>query len=275
MQEKFLEGLVSIIAGQGSEKIVGVLYKKKNVNEFLIAKKLDITINQARNILYKLADEGLVVFTRKKDKKSGGWYTYFWTLNEYKALLNLRERILKSLEDEGNKLHSKKSKQYYVCKFCGMEVSEENALVYDFTCPECGEVFHLKDNIGHIADLEKSVVKLKEELNLVDLEISELKKKEEVARERKFAKEAKEKIAKRKAARKKTAKEKVTKKKITKKKVKKVAKKKVKKVAKKKVKKVAKKKVKKVAKKKVKKVAKKKVKKVAKKKVVIKRSRKK
>ena len=50
-------------------EIVDLLYGKANVNEFLIAKKLNVTINQARNILYKLGDEGLVSFIRKKDKK--------------------------------------------------------------------------------------------------------------------------------------------------------------------------------------------------------------
>ncbi len=72
MQEKILKKIVPQFAGQGSEKLVDLLFKKQNVNEFLIAKKLNLTINQTRNMLYKLADEGLVEFIRKKDKKKGG-----------------------------------------------------------------------------------------------------------------------------------------------------------------------------------------------------------
>jgi len=89
MQIKLLKDIVSSIVGQSSSKIVDLLYDKKNVNEFLIAKKLGLTINQTRNVLYRLADEGLVSFIRKKDNKKGGWYTYFWTLNSGKSFVKL------------------------------------------------------------------------------------------------------------------------------------------------------------------------------------------
>ena len=52
-------------------KMVSDIISNKHVNEFIIAKKLDLTINQTRNVLYKLADEGLVSSIRKKDKKKG------------------------------------------------------------------------------------------------------------------------------------------------------------------------------------------------------------
>ena len=71
MQIKLLKDIVSSIVGQSPAKIVDLLYGKKNVNEFLIAKKLKLTINQTRNILYKLADEGLVGLVRKKASKKG------------------------------------------------------------------------------------------------------------------------------------------------------------------------------------------------------------
>ena len=77
MQEKFLKQSFEFIVGSQAEGLVDILKSDKFVNEFLIAKKLGIEINQARNLLYKLSDNGLVEFTRKKDKKKG-WYTYGW-----------------------------------------------------------------------------------------------------------------------------------------------------------------------------------------------------
>ena len=161
MLEKFLQEIISIVAGSGTEVIVKVLFKKKNVNEFLIAKKLNMTINQARNILYKLAEEGLVYFMRKKDTKSGGWYIYFWTLDEKKSLSYYIDRLNKEIEQLEDALRSKKTKQFYVCKMCGMEVTEEQALLYEFTCPECGEVFALKDSTESIIQTEKEINKLR------------------------------------------------------------------------------------------------------------------
>ena len=86
MLDKFLKEAMSILVGKQGEELVNLLDTKKYVNEFLIAKKLDITINQTRNILYKLSDSGLVSSTRKKDKKKG-WYTYFWKIEILKSLL--------------------------------------------------------------------------------------------------------------------------------------------------------------------------------------------
>jgi transcription initiation factor TFIIE subunit alpha len=161
MIEKFLSEYISTIAGSGADKILSVLFNKKNVNEFLIAKKLNMTINQARNILYKLVDAGLVYFMRKKDLKSGGWYTYFWTLDEHKCLVNYKASVTKEIENLENSLQVQKTKQFYVCKNCGIEVSDEQALINQFTCVECGEVYSLKDSAESVKEIEKVIQRLK------------------------------------------------------------------------------------------------------------------
>ena len=65
MLKKFLREAVAIIVGKQSEEIADLLNTKKHMNEFLIAKKLDLTVNQTRNLLYKISDYGLVSFIRK------------------------------------------------------------------------------------------------------------------------------------------------------------------------------------------------------------------
>ena len=85
MLKKFLKDAVTLIAGKQTEEIVDLLDTSKYINEFIIAKKLGVTINQARNILYKISDYGLVSSIRKKDKKKG-WYTYFWKIEILKSL---------------------------------------------------------------------------------------------------------------------------------------------------------------------------------------------
>jgi transcription factor E len=246
----FLKNVSQIIAGQNSEEIIDVLYKKKKVNEFLIAKKLDLTVNQARNILYKLSEEGLVSFVRKRDKKSGGWYTYFWTLDILKSLIKLEKYILRDIENLKHQLVSKQTKQFYHCEICEVEMSEEGALMNDFTCPECGEVFKSKDNSGNVVNIEKNLEDSTCKLSALQEEIQILQKRAEVAKEKRLkkiaderkaelakrrkerakerAKEKKTKTIKKKVAKKKTTKKKTTKKKVAKKKTtkKKVAKKK-------------------------------------------------
>lgn len=253
MLEKFLRDIVTITVGKQAEDIVPLLNSKKHVNEFIVAKKLDITINQTRNILYKLSDHGLVSSIRKKDKKKG-WYTYFWKIEKMKALEFLKNVVEKKKEQIQNQIKNRETKQFYVCETCRIEFNEENALLYDFTCNECGNTFTLKDNTKLLRELKRNLTKLEIELEFIQEEIK--KENEKIAKEKEkiIKKEEKEKAAKKKATKKvtkkKIVKEKVVKKKATKKKIikKKVVKKKTikKKVVKKKTtKKVTKKVVKK------------------------------
>jgi len=205
MQEKFLKQIVANIAGEKAFGIVDILYDKKNINEFIIAKKLRLTINQTRNILYSLADEGLVGFIRKKDKKKGGWYTYFWTLNVGKGLMKYKETLEKELDRLRNLLQSRKTKKFYYCPNCGIEFNEENALLHNYTCPECGEILGLKESISEIQNIEGQVAKLEKEIAEVDKELSGILAEEEKVRnrrlraeERKRQKERKKNLAKRK-----------------------------------------------------------------------------
>ncbi len=197
MQIKLLKDIVVSVAGPNAEKIVDLLYGKKNINEFLIAKKLDLNINQTRNILYKLSEFGLVSFIRKKDQKNGGWYTYFWTLDIEKSLLTLRGQIEKEIKSFDEQLHSRQSKRFYYCPECGMEMTEENALIYNFTCPECGEVLQLRENKEIIDDLVKRINDFKGKLELVSVEIDAILKKGDVARKRKVKAEEKKKVKER------------------------------------------------------------------------------
>lgn len=203
MQIKLIRDIVSSIVGNSASSIVDLLYNKKNVNEFLIAKKLKLTINQTRNVLYRLADEGIVSFVRKKDSKKGGWYTYFWTLNSGRSLHKFKETLNKSIDQIREQVSIKKSGRFYVCPNCRVEYNEENSLLHGYTCPECGEVLILKDNSNEVIGLEKDMNKLVSVLAEVNLELEAVDKKEGVARNRRIKSEEKKKKAERAAKRKK------------------------------------------------------------------------
>jgi len=234
MQEKLLKEIVVSIVGPDSEKIVDLLYKKKNVNEFLIAKRLNMTINQTRNVLYKLADEGLVSFIRKKDSKKGGWYTYFWTLNTNKSLDLLKGRLEEQFKKLKGQLGRRKNERFYYSEDVGTEYTEEEALEYNFIDPETGEVLQSKDGTEIVATLEKEVERVDGLLKEVSGEVDILDEQDRKTRQRKLRAEEKKKIEER--AKKKKIRDREKKKLMKGKKPvkKKVAKKKVKKKAKKK-----------------------------------------
>jgi transcription factor E len=193
MQVKLLKDIVTNLVGPSSAKIVDLLYNKKNVNEFLIAKILKLTINQTRNILYKLADDGLVSFIRKKDRKRGGWYTYFWTLNSGKSLIKFREKLEREVENLKQQLSIKKSQQFFGCKNCHIEYNNESALLNDYTCPECGEVLELKDSSDEIFNLEKQINKFAGIFEELNKDIGEIMEQENKIKGRRLRAEAKKK----------------------------------------------------------------------------------
>lgn len=220
MLKDFLQEVVVLVAGKPAEPIADLLYSSKHVNEFIIAKKLDLTINQTRNILYKISDVGLVSSIRKKDKKKG-WYTYFWKIETLKALEFLKAYVEKRMDQFTNQVNSRESKTFYVCERCNLEYNEENAMHLEFACPECGEVLSLKDNTKLIKDLRKNYDKLREKVDEIDKEIDKENERIEKEREkerRKIEKETAKKKEEKRALMKKNAATKNPKKKIVKKK---------------------------------------------------------
>ena len=179
-----------LIAGKQAEEVVDLLDGKKYVNEFIIAKKLNLTINQTRNILYKISDHGLVSFIRKKDKRKG-WYTYFWKIEIMKCLEFLKANLTKKMDQISHQIKSRETKEFYVCERCHIEFNEETALIHNFTCPECGSILSRKDNTSVIKEYNKELDKLRKEMELVDEELRKEKEKNEKTKAREIKKEEK------------------------------------------------------------------------------------
>ena len=192
MQIKLLHDLVEEMAGVNTGRIVDILFGKKDVNEFLIAKKMELTINQVRNILYRLSADGLVSFIRKKDKRKG-WYIYYWTLKTEKCLVRLEQLLILKIENLNRTLTNREVKRYYICKPCEIEVGEEKALEHGFTCEECSEVYELVNNTRSIRDTKAKITRTEKELETIHGELEAVREKEQKKRSRANKKEAKEK----------------------------------------------------------------------------------
>jgi transcription factor E len=214
MFEKSLKGAFEIVAGKQAENLVILLDGRKYINEFVIAKKMNLTINQVRNLLYKISDHGLVSSIRKKDKRKG-WYTYFWKIEIIKCLEFLKVNLLKSIEQLQFQIKSRQTKEFYVCGRCNIEFGEENALIHNFECNECGGIVSRKDNSSVIREHGKELDKMRRELSVIETELGAEREKAEKIRAKERKKE--EEIKKRDAAQRKKAGKKTEKKKPVKK----------------------------------------------------------
>ncbi|PIO07911.1 hypothetical protein COU59_02545 [Candidatus Pacearchaeota archaeon CG10_big_fil_rev_8_21_14_0_10_34_12] len=185
---KFMQNVAVNIAGKQAEDMVPLLNNQKHVNEFIIAKKLDITVNQVRNILYKLSDFGVVSFIRKKDKRKG-WYTYFWRIEPLKSLEVLKELFEVKIAQVNNQISQREKDVFYICERCNIEMNEENSLLNDFTCPECGGIFIIRDNSKLLKEMKKNLSKYEEEMVMINEEISKEADIKEVAKQKERKKE--------------------------------------------------------------------------------------
>jgi|TARA_B100001971_G_scaffold125192_1_gene115273 transcription initiation factor TFIIE subunit alpha len=214
-----IEDLMREIYGKEILPLVQLLKGRKNVNEFKIAEKLELTINQTRNMFYKLQDRGLIISTRKKDKKKG-WYVYYWTFNDKEAKKLIVDHRNMKLHVLRRALSKEQEIVHFICKDNHVRIRYEEALEQDFRCPECGELLIEEDKDKILRKMKSDIKTLEKEVIIEEEKI--VKKKEPI----------------KKATKKKT-------KKTTKKKTKKIVKKKPKKQSKKKTKKTTKKKTKK------------------------------
>lgn len=167
LSQKQTEELIFEIAGKEGLSVYRILKGKKDVNEFLIAQKLKLTINQIRNIFYKFQAYNLVTSTSKKDRRKG-WYIYFFTFNLIEAssaFINIKKEKIVRLEQQVSK---EKAHQFYVCPNKDMRATLENAMEHNFTCVECGQLLVPDDNAKTVVKLEKEILNLKKEV--ADLE---------------------------------------------------------------------------------------------------------
>lgn len=204
MLKDILREIIVLTVGKQAEEISDLLNSKNHVNEFVIAKKLGITINQTRNILYKISDFGLVSSIRKKDKKKG-WYTYFWKFETLKALKFIQSIYLEEKTKLEKEVNEREQGRFFVCKFCNVEHTEEEALIMNFTCDECGEILEVRENKKVTVDLQRQLKKIYERLGEIAVEIEKEDAKIVKIREVERKKEEKEKEKKKEIARKKRA----------------------------------------------------------------------
>ncbi len=163
LSNKIIESVVSEVAGEDVIPLVQALKNKKNVSEFKLAESIKEEVNRTRNMLYRLYDANLVSFVRKKDKKKG-WYIYYWTFDSKKIkylLANLKKKRLTKLKD---RLDREMESKFYSCPTQCIRLDFDQAMNFEFKCPECGELVEQEDNSEEVKKLEKDIKGLETEL---------------------------------------------------------------------------------------------------------------
>lgn len=197
LSNRQVDELITNIAGDDVPPLITLLKNRKNVSEFKLADELNITVNQIRNMLYRLHKHNLVHFIRKKDKKKG-WYIYYWTLhlnNTKQALLGFKRQ---QLEDFQSRLLREEDGIFYVCPNRCIRYKIEGAMENEFRCNECGELVREQDNSRTISNIKARIKDI--QVEVANAEAFETRK-YALAGKKPVVRKSKKKTAKRKVAR--------------------------------------------------------------------------
>ena len=135
-------------------ELVELLRKHKDLSEFKLSEMLNEDINSVRNKLYRLQQFNLIGFTKKKDE-ARGWYVYFWHLKPEMFYHLYRKMLDDELKKLNSEIEQNSSVELYTCPNRCVAVTSEDALLCDYTCPECGSLLRHTDNSKLLNSLVK------------------------------------------------------------------------------------------------------------------------
>ncbi|MEK6962827.1 MAG: hypothetical protein AABX70_00265 [Nanoarchaeota archaeon] len=157
--KSLITNVVTELVGEEAMPIVQYLQGKKNISEFIIAEELDLEIHKTRNTLYKLLEQNIVTFKRKKDKIKG-WYICYWDFNEHN-ISHLSEKIrVDKIKKLSERLEREVDNMFYMCRTACVRMDFEKSMDFNFKCPECGEIMQEQDNQRTIQFLRERIGEL-------------------------------------------------------------------------------------------------------------------
>ncbi|MBU0929598.1 MAG: hypothetical protein KJ623_00830 [Nanoarchaeota archaeon] len=162
ISRKELDDLMTHLINKEAVDVIMQLQKRKNVSEFSLAEKLKMSINQFRNIIYRLDAFNLVSSSRKKDKQKG-WYVYYWTFYPERLEQLYLQLKRKKLERLKKKLELEQKTDFYICPNKCIRVPLAEAMELSFRCPECGKLLQ-EDKLNAIKKTLKEIEDIENEL---------------------------------------------------------------------------------------------------------------
>ena len=156
-QKKITE-VVRELAGDTGVKIIEFLKNKKNISEFLIAEKTKLDMQTTRHILYRLNNNNIATYIRKKDRKKG-WYISYWTFNRKMVkdvILKLKKERIDKLKERLKKEEENKD-NFYICSKACARLDFDQATEFNYKCPECGSLLNQQENTKTIENIREQI----------------------------------------------------------------------------------------------------------------------
>jgi len=152
----YMQEFLAELGGARSIDIVGILRRRKEVDEFKLASLLKMDVKAIRKILYRLYEKKLVSFRKRRDDEKG-WYIYIWKLVPNKLDQMMGERRTDAVNELRHRLEYEKNNQFFKCNNGCLRVTFDKAFEMAFVCPECNGKLEFFDNTAVVNQLKKYV----------------------------------------------------------------------------------------------------------------------
>jgi transcription initiation factor TFIIE subunit alpha len=153
--------VVREVVEEDAADITDYLYDKERISEFVIAEEVGYEIHKARYLLYKMLENNIATFIRKKDRIKG-WYICYWTL-DFPRISKMKHTLL---QDKINKLQARldreQNNQFYMCSNACVRQDFDKAVENNYKCPECGEIMNFQENKRTIQFLKQQIEELEQ-----------------------------------------------------------------------------------------------------------------
>jgi transcription initiation factor TFIIE subunit alpha len=164
LTKKLMSEVISQTSGVDAVDVAMYLKGKEDVSELVVAKQMNLSVQEARALLYKLYEFNFVKFERKRDKHKG-WHISHWDLVGDNIIKNHVESQQTRAIQLRDRIEREQSNNFYMCKYACSRNIFEDAVERNFKCPECGALMNPQDNSrtievlsGKLKELETKMV---------------------------------------------------------------------------------------------------------------------
>ena len=135
------------------KQILDALKQNDKLTVEYFMKKLDLDERQARRLLYRLFDLGLITYENNNGKN-------YWQLKDNFINWVINREKEKKLNDIKEELDTVSDDIYFRCKNCKDMFNYLDAYEFKFQCPLCGKSLVLVEDNRHIKSLKKKLEQL-------------------------------------------------------------------------------------------------------------------
>jgi transcription initiation factor TFIIE subunit alpha len=163
LTKKLISEVVSNAVGIEAVDMALYLKGKTDVSELVVAKDMNMTIQEARAMLYKLYEANLTRFERKRDKHKG-WHISHWDFLDDNIIKLYKSQQMDKISSLKNRLSREQKNEFYMCNHACSRVEFEKAVELNFKCPECGVLMNPVDNRRTIEVINSKLKELESSL---------------------------------------------------------------------------------------------------------------